>query len=76
MVALSIDTADCGYSDPVDVWQRLLSDYLAPFEVVPAPDIPFRGQMSLSTLGPVDVVVSDYLMPRLNGIQETRLARA
>lgn len=58
MVALSIDTADCGYSEPVDVWQRLLTDYLVPFEVVPAPDIPFRGQMSLSTLGPVDVVVS------------------
>ncbi|MGH3831142.1 MAG: helix-turn-helix domain-containing protein [Pseudonocardiaceae bacterium] len=51
-----VDTADFSRDDQVGAWQQILIDYLMPYHVLPAPEIPFRGWLHRRALGPVNVV--------------------
>ncbi len=55
---ISIDTADYPCGDRVDAWQQSLTDYVMPYQVLPAPEIPFRGGLHRRHLGPVNVVAT------------------
>ncbi|MGH3549676.1 MAG: helix-turn-helix domain-containing protein [Pseudonocardiaceae bacterium] len=55
---MAMDTADYSSGDRVDAWQQVLTDFLVPFRVLPAPEIPFRARLRCGRLGPVGVVAT------------------
>lgn len=55
---VSVDTADYPRGDQVDAWQQILIDYVVPFRVLSAPEIPFRGRLHRHHLGVVKVVTT------------------
>jgi AraC-like DNA-binding protein len=58
MKIFPIDTPDYPYSIGLDVWQRVVTDHLVTFRVLPAPGVTFRRRLCRRVLGSVQVVVT------------------